>query len=94
MTGNLRGAVSIGAKYNEYKQYPYLVLTDLGLGPPSRRGRDFTGWTPPEDLMSHLEKLRLHWVTYEELFKRMPDSEFKMQFKEFIASNAHDVISV
>jgi hypothetical protein len=56
--------------------------------------QDFAGWSTPEDLMSHLDKLRLHWVTYEELFERMPDSEFKVQLKEFIASNASGVISV
>jgi len=80
-------------KYNEYKQYPYLVLTDLGRAAIEMR-QDFAGWSTPEDLMSHLEKLRLHWVTYEEVFKRMPESEFKIQFKEFIANNAHGVISV
>jgi hypothetical protein len=80
-------------KYNEYKQYPYLVLTDLGRATIEMR-QDFVGWSTPEDLMSHLDKLRLHWVTYEELFKRMPDSEFKVQLKEFIASNADGVISV
>ena len=80
-------------KYNEYKQYPYLVLTDLGRAAIEMH-QDFTGWSTPEDLMSHLEKLRLHWVTYEELFKTMPDSEFKVQLKEFIAGNAHGVISV
>ena len=80
-------------KYNEYKQYPYLVLTDLGRAAIEMR-QGFVGWSTPEDLMSHLEKLRLHWVTYEEVFKRMPDSEFKMQFGKFIASNASGVISV
>jgi hypothetical protein len=80
-------------KYNEYKQYPYLVLTDLGRAAIEMR-QDFAGWSTPEDLMSHLDKLRLHWVTYEELFEKMPDSEFKVQLKEFIASNAHGVISV
>jgi len=80
-------------KYNEYKQYPYLVLTDLGRSAIEMR-RDFTDWSYPEDLISHLERLRLHWVTYEELFKRMPDTEFKMEFKEFIANNANGVISV
>jgi len=80
-------------KYNEYKQYPYLVLTDLGRAAIEMR-QDFAGWSTPEDLMSHLDKLRLHWVTYEELFERMPDSEFKVQLKEFIASNASGVISV
>jgi hypothetical protein len=80
-------------KYNEYKQYPYLVLTDLGRA-AIQIHQGFAGWSTPEDLMSHLDKLRLHWVTYEELFERMPDSEFKVQLKEFIASNAHGVISV
>jgi len=80
-------------KYNEYKQYPYLVLTDLGRAAIEMR-QDFAGGSTPEDLMSHLDKLRLHWVTYDELFERMPDSEFKAQLKEFIASNAHGVISV
>jgi hypothetical protein len=80
-------------KYNEYKQYPYLVLTDLGRVAIGMQ-QGFIGWSTPEDLVSHLDKLRLHWVTYEELFKRMPDSEFKVQLKEFIASNAHGVISV
>ena len=80
-------------KYNEYKQYPYLVLTDLGRAAIEMR-QGFVGWSTPEDLMSHLDKLRLHWVTYEELFKRMPDSEFKVRLKEFIASNASGVISV
>ena len=80
-------------KYNEYKQYPYLVLTDLGRAAIEMR-QGFAGGSTPEDLMSHLDKLRLHWVTYEELFERMPDSEFKVQLKEFIASNASGVISV
>jgi len=80
-------------KYNEYKQYPYLVLTDLGRAAIEMR-QGLVGWSTPEDLMSHLDKLRLHWVTYEELFKRMPDSEFKVRLKEFIASNASGVISV
>ena len=35
------------------------------------------------DVCDRLPKVRLHWVTYETLFQRAPDSELKQPFLEF-----------
>jgi len=41
-------------------------------------------WQYPNDLAQRVSKVRLHWVTYKDLFRRMPDSGFKDKLGELL----------
>ncbi len=60
-----------GCKFWEYKGNPQAILEDLALATGAIRRHC------PLDLAGCLERLHLHWVTYEEVIHALPDSAFK-----------------
>ena len=44
-------------------------------------------WTYPE-LESRFERLCLHWVTYEDLWEKMPNTPFKAALSEFVSNQS------
>ena len=50
-------------------------------------------WSCP-DLDQRLEKLHLHWVTYEDVINSMPETEFKAALFLFIQATSRNVLQI
>jgi hypothetical protein len=65
----------------EYKNEPSRIAKDIGACPLTKRATN--GWTYP-NMEERSQLLRLNWVTYEELFQQMPDSELRAPLTNFL----------
>lgn len=70
-------------KYQEYKEDLLCILRELeGAKVQPRAQRD---WKYPK-LETRLPCLSLHWISFEEMFKAMPGSDYKDELRRFLKS--------
>jgi hypothetical protein len=68
-------------KFNEYKEDQTLIEKDIEACCSEKN--DKVLWQYPNDVGQRIKNLILRWVTYDELFESLPDSEIKMNLKNF-----------
>lgn len=68
-------------KFREYQSNSRALLEDIEAAAVPRRVQ--RGWQYP-DLQQRLERLSLHWVTYEQMIHAMPEGDFKEALIQFI----------
>lgn len=76
--------------YEPGSQHLPSILWDIRQAEIPKR-QSSTAWRYP-DLAERLPVLKLHWVTYEELFQAMPASEFKTALQEFIQDEPRAIL--
>ncbi len=60
-----------GYKFDEYAAEPRRILDDLELSRLDRRAH--AGWRYPADIEQRLDRLQLHWATYEDVLCLDPE---------------------
>jgi hypothetical protein len=68
-------------KFREYKRDPQASFDYIETASVSRRNG--AGWQLP-DLQQRLERLSLHWITYEHLIRAMPEGAYRQALIQFI----------
>lgn len=74
------------SRFYHYKYYEYFddrqkIIEELNECKLAKRTNNFNY---PEDISERLSKLHLHWVTFEELFRKIPDTVIRGLFEHYI----------
>lgn len=72
-------------KVDDYRDAPS-ILADLGAC--SLEENRQVGWSYPKDLNERMKALSFRWVTYDDLFEKLPDSLIAGELRAFWRQNA------
>ncbi len=95
--GSGSGSRLYAYKFNEYWRDGHgvqvdRILADINSAKVCRR-RDHGGWRYP-DLNVRAGCLKLHWITYEQLLREMPDSQYKQCLASFLDREPRKVLQL
>jgi len=72
-----------GYLFEDYESNPGRIYQDIdSCQIPARKSSP--EWKYPNDLAQRVSKVKLHWITYKDLYERMPDSEFKTELDKLL----------
>ncbi len=80
---NVRKSRLYQYKFEDYLNDKNEILEDLDLNQNRLKFRQNKKWKYPDDIPNRLKNLELNWISYEELFYSMPNSNLKDEILKF-----------